>query len=302
MRAADLVSLVKRTITKWSEDNASSRAASLSYYTVFSIAPLLVIAVAVAGVVFGKDAVSGELQRQLQGLLGEGGAKAIQDMMVSASQTGAGALASALGIVMLVAGATGAFVELQETLNAMWKVEKKTGGVIAFVRSRLLTFAMVGVIAFLLLASLIVSTALAAVAHFAEASIPGGALLFHALDLLVSFGVVTVLFAAVFKVLPDANVAWRDVWLGAAVTSILFGIGKLLIGLYLGASSVASSYGAAGSFAVLLIWVNYSAMILFFGAEFTQVYSGSHGSHAQNRHTQGRTPATGGALSGPAWR
>jgi membrane protein len=268
-------------VSEWIDDNAPSRAASLSYYTVFSLAPLLLIAVAIAGLVFGKDAVTGELGRQLQGLLGTSGAKAIEDMMASASHTGSGVFASVAGVVLLVLGSTGAFVELQDTLNAMWDVDKqKTSGLWAFLRARLLSFAMVGVIAFLLLVSLVVSAGLSALGHFAEQKLPGGEVLFQSLNFLVSLGVISVLFAAIFKVLPDVEIAWGDVWLGAAVTSLLFVIGKLLIGLYIGKASVASSYGAAGSFAVLLIWVYYSAMILFFGAEFTQVYSRSHGTRS----------------------
>lgn len=270
--------LLKKTVSKWSDDEAPSRAASLSYYTIFSIAPLLLIAVAIAGLVFGRDAVSGQLEQQMRALVGDGSAKAIKEMMASASNTGAGVFASIIGVVLLLIGSTGAFVELQDALNAMWGVDKKkTSGVFGFVRARLLSFAMIGVIAFLLLASLVVSAGLAAVGHFAQSSLPGGEALFHILNFIVSFAAITVLFAAIFKVLPDAKVAWRDVWLGGAVTSLLFVIGKLLIGLYIGKSSVASSYGAAGSFAVLLIWINYSAMILFFGAELTAVYAREHG-------------------------
>ncbi len=218
--------------------------------------------------------------------MGRGGAEAIEAMMESASKPGAGILATALGLVMLVVGATGAFVELQDALNAMWDVKNKTtNGVVAFLRARVLSFAMIGVVAFLLLASLVVSTVLSAVGRYAEDRLPGGEVLIQLLNLAVSIAVVTVLFAAIYKVLPDEKVAWRDVWLGAAVTSLLFSIGKFLIGLYLGKSSVASSYGAAGSFAVLLIWINYSSMILFLGAEFTQVYAMAHGSRAQGAST-----------------
>jgi membrane protein len=274
MNARALGSLAKRSVTKWIDDNAASRAASLSYYTVFSLAPLLVIAVAVAGFVFGKQAVSGELHRQIDGLVGAQSAQAIQDMMVSASRPGAGLLASVVGVVVLLLGATGAFVELQDALNAMWKVDKKkTSGVFGFLRARLLSFAMVGVIAFLLLASLAVSTVLSALGHFAEERLPGGELVAQGINLVVSIGVITLLFASIYKVLPDKTIAWKDVWLGAFVTSVLFTIGKLLIGLYLGKGSVASSYGAAGSFAMLLIWIYYSSMILFLGAAFTQLYA-----------------------------
>jgi membrane protein len=297
MNGRALVSLLKRTVAEWIDDEAPSRAASLSYYTVFSLAPLLLISVAIAGLVFGHEAVSGELARQLQGLLGTGGAQAIQEMMASASRTGSG-VAAVVGIVLLVLGSTGAFVELQDSLSAIWDVDKKkTNGLWAFFRARLLSFAMVGVISFLLLVSLVVSAGLSALGHFAEDRLPASELVFQIVSFGVSFAVITVLFAAIFKVLPDAKVAWGDVWLGAAATSLLFVIGKLLIGLYIGKASVASSYGAAGSFAVLLIWVNYSGMILFFGAEFTQVYSRSHeaqrpgSSAAAGGQAFGRSPA-----------
>ncbi len=278
MHVPRLVALLKRTASEWIRDNAPSRAASLSYYTVFSLAPLLLIAVAMAGLVFGHDAVRSELGKQLEDLVGVASANAIQDMMASAHQKGTGILASVAGGALLLVGATGAFVELQDALNSMWDVDKrKTSGVWALVRARLLSFAMIGVIVFLLLASLVVSAVLAALGRFAEQTLPGGELVAHGVNFVVSLAVIAVLFAAIFKVLPDVRIAWRDVWLGAGVTALFFVAGKLLIGLYIGKSSVASSYGAGGSFAVLLIWVYYSAMIVLFGAEFTQVQARSRG-------------------------
>ncbi len=276
MNAGTVLGLLKQTANEWLDDRGFTRSASLSYYTVFSIAPLLLIAVAVAGFAFGRDAVTGELERELRGMVGESGAAAIQEMMKSASKPGAGVLASILGVAMLVLGATGAFVELQDTLNDMWGVDKnKSSGVMGFLRARVLSLAMVLVIAFLLLVSLVVSTALSALGGYSAHAFPGWEITLQVVNLVVSFVVITVLFAAIFKVLPNVKIAWNDVWLGAAFTSVLFGIGKLLIGLYLGKSSASSSYGAAGSFAVLLIWINYSSMILYFGAEFTQVVSRS---------------------------
>src|SRR5581483_9657557 len=189
----------------WIDDNAPSRAASLSYYTTFSIAPLLLIAVAIAGLVFGRAAVSGELSGQLQELLGPGSAKAVEDMMASASHVGSGVLASIAGVILLLLGACGAFVELQDALNAMWHVKRKpTSGILGFLRARLLSFAMIGVIAFLLLVSLVVSAGLSAMGRFAEQRLPAGELLFHVADFAVSFGAVTLLFSAIFKILPDA--------------------------------------------------------------------------------------------------
>jgi membrane protein len=291
------VALLKQTVAEWLEDNAPSRAASLSYYTAFSLAPLLLIAVVIAGLVFGQEAASRELSKQLQDLLGPGSAGAIQYMMASARHTGSGVLASIAGVVLLALGSTGAFVELQNALNAIWDVdEKKTSGLWGFIRARLLSFAMTGVIAFLLLVSLVVSAALAVLGQFAQAALPGGEVVAHAANFIVSLAVIAVLFAAIFKVLPDVKIGWRDVWLGAVVTSLLFVVGKLFIGLYLGKASVASSYGAAGSFAVLLIWINYSAMILLLGAEFTQVYS----RHSLSGTVPGRGEAPSKMQSGPA--
>ena len=280
MKAGPIVGLFKQTVNEWLDDRGFTRSASLSYYTVFSIAPLLLIAVAVAALVFGKEAVTGQLERELQGIVGREGASAIQEMMKSASIGGGGILASILGGVMLLVGAMGAFLELQDTLNDMWGVDKeKTSGVMGFIRARILSLAMVLVIAFLLLVSLVVSAGLSAFGKYAESSLPGWEIALQITNLVVSFAVITVLFAAIYKVLPNTKVAWKNVWVGAALTSVLFGIGKLLIGLYLGKSSASSSYGAAGSFAVLLIWINFSSMILFFGAEFTQVLSRSRKDH-----------------------
>ncbi len=301
MNLRRLPSLLKQTVSEWLDDNAPSRAASLSYYTIFSIAPLLLIAMAVAGLVFGQKAVDGEVSEQLRGLLGSGSAEAIEQMMASASKVGSGVAASIIGIALLGLGSCGAFVELQDTLNEMWGVDKKkTSGVFGFIRARLLSFAMIGVIAFLLLVSLIVSAGLAALGHFAKESLPGGEVLFHAINFVVSFAVITFLFAAIFKILPDAKIPWRHVWFGACVTSLLFGIGKLVIGLYLGKSSTASSYGAAGSFAVLLIWTYYSSMIVFFGAEFTQVYARDKGAldtgATKKKKNKAERPSPGSAL------
>ena len=295
MKTGEILGLLKQTVNEWLDDRGFTRSASLSYYTVFSIAPLLLIAVAVAGFVFGKDAVTGQLHQELQGIVGDEGATAIQEMMKSASKPGRGVLASLLGFTMLVVGATGAFVELQDTLNDMWGVDKnKSSGVIGFLRARVLSLAMVVVIAFLLLVSLVVSTALSALGSYSASALPGWELALQVANVLFSFVVITVLFAAMYKLLPNVSIAWKDVWLGAAFTSILFAIGKLLIGLYLGKTSVSSSYGAAGSFAVLLIWVNFSSMILFFGAEFTQVFARSRG------RSKVSTPHAAAAAGAPA--
>ncbi|WP_257459152.1 YihY/virulence factor BrkB family protein [Archangium lipolyticum] len=279
LRARGTFQLVKQAFSEWNEDKAPMFAASLSYYTMFSIAPVLVIAVSVAGMVFGEEAARGQVQAQLQELVGHSGAEVIGQMMISARKPSAGILATALGVIALIFGATGVFVQLQEALNHIWHVQPPPrNGVLNFLRSRFLSFAMVLVIGFLLLVSLVVSAALAGIGAWFDHVFPGWTLMWQGLNLVISFAVITVLFAMMFKLLPDTHIAWRDVWLGAAVTSLLFSLGKFGIGLYLGRSTVASSYGAAGSLAVVLIWVYYSAQILFLGAEFTQVYARRHGS------------------------
>jgi len=274
MAISELAKLIKRTVSEWSDDKAPTHAAALAYYSLFSIAPLLIIAVAVGGFVFGGDAVRGDVHRELQGLLGSNGAKLIEDMMVNANKPQQGIPATALGVTVLFLGASGVFYQLQETMNVIWKVKAKpSNGVIDYLRRYFLSFAMVLGIGFLLLVSLLINAAIAAIGSYLQGLVPGSEALWHLLNMGVSFAVVTVLFASIYKILPDTRVEWRDVWLGAAVTSLLFSLGKLAIALYLGKTSVSSSYGAAGSVAIVLIWVYYSAQILFFGAEFTQVFA-----------------------------
>lgn len=275
MRLKDGVRLIKGTIAEWQEDNVPVLAAALAYYTVFSLAPLLLIAIAIAGLVFGEEAARGELVRQIQGLVGKEGAEAIQSMIQNAHKPGSGGtLATIIGVVLLMFGASGVFGQLQSALNTIWEVKPKPGqGIRSFLVSRFLSFAMVLVIGFLLLVSLLLSTVLATVSHFFSNLTPGFPILGQVINFVISFGVITLLFASIYKFLPDVRVPWKNLWVGAAVTAILFNIGKLAIGLYLGNSSVGSTYGAAGSLVVLLIWVFYSAQILLIGAEFTQVYS-----------------------------
>jgi membrane protein len=271
--------LVKETVTEWSDDAASTRAASLAYYTIFSIAPTLVIATSIAAVLFGEQAARGEIQRQMQGLVGGAGAKVVEDMIASAAKPGRGLLPTILGIVVMIFAATGVFSELQTALNAFWKTRTKhTNSVIAFLRMRFLSFAMVLGIGFLLLVSLVLSALLEAVGGWLSGFLRDWAGVMRVLNEIISFGVVSAMFALIFKVLPDRKVQWRDVWLGAAVTSVLFNLGKYGISLYIAHSSIQTSYGAAGSLAVLLVWVYYSSLILFLGAEFTQVYARLYGS------------------------
>jgi membrane protein len=285
MRLKHVWSLLKQTVSEWMDDNVPAQAAALAYYTLFSVAPMLIIAIAVAGLVFGEEAARGEIQNQLQSLIGDAGAKVVEDLVANASKPSSGILATVVGILVLAFAATGVFVQLQDSLNTIWKVKKKPmNGLLAFLRQRLLSFAMVLGIGFLLLVSLVLSAALAAAGTFLVGLLPAWETVLQLVNLAIAFAVTTVLFAMIYKVLPDTRVAWRDVWLGAAVTSFLFSLGKLAIGLYLGKSSVSSSYGAAGSFAVLLLWVYYSSQLLFLGAEFTQVYSRWHGSRRAERH------------------
>jgi len=274
-----VAALGKETVTRWSEDKASALAAALAYYALFSLAPLVLIAVAVAGLVFGRQAAEGQLYTQLAGLVGDASARAVQGLVASMhQQEGGGIIATVVGIATLLFGASGVFAQLQDSMNTIWKAKPPTtNGLLEFLRVRMLSFSMVLGIGFLLLVSLVLSAILAAVGDYLGAFLPGGAALGHVLNATVSLVVVTVLFAMIYKLLPDTRVAWRDVWLGALVTSLLFTIGKFAIGFYLGKASVASSYGAAGSIVILLVWVYYSSM-LYFGAEFTHVYSMRHGS------------------------
>ena len=274
--------LLKTTYTEWSEDKASRLAAALAYYTAFSIAPLLLISIAVAGLVFGQEAAQGQLFGQIEGLLGAEGAAAIETAVAGSNDRSAGVLATIIGLATLLWSASNVFGQLQEALNTIWEVHPDpTAGIMATIKRRFLSMTMVLGIGFLLLVSLVLTAALGVVGNFFNNLIPGGAAVWQVVNFIVSFVVVMALFAAIYKVLPDATIKWNDVWVGAAVTALLFTVGKLLIGLYLGHASVGSTFGAAGSLLVFLVWVYYSAQILFFGAEFTQVYARMYGSHIQ---------------------
>jgi membrane protein len=273
----DFWGLVKSAASKWSEDKAPRMGAALAYYTIFSMAPLLVITVAIAGMVFGKDAAEGRMVGELQGLVGPDGGRLIQTMICNASEPSTSIVATVIGVLVLVLGAMGVFGELQDSLNTIWEVQPRPGrGILGMLQDRLLSFVMVMGVAFLLLCSLVISAGLAAVGSLLgqwETSLVGQAINFG-----VSFVVITLLFAMIYKLLPDAHTAWGDVWLGAALTALLFSVGKMLIGLYLGHSTIGSTYGAAGSLAVLLVWLYYSAQVFLFGAELTQVYANRFGS------------------------
>ena len=279
MKPKEIFELLKETYNEWSEDKAARLAAALAYYTVFSLAPLLIIAIAVAGLVFGQEAARGQLDNQIQSLVGQQSAELIQTMVESASKPKSGIIATVIAIVTILFGASGLFGQLQDALNTIWEVEPKPDrGILGLIKDRFLSFTMVLGIGFLLLVSLIISALLSALNSYLTDLLPGSIYVLQILNFVISFGVITLLFAMIYKILPDVKIAWSDVWIGAAVTSLLFALGKFLIGLYLGNSSAGSAYGAAGSLVILLLWIYYSAQILLFGAEFTQVYAKKYGS------------------------
>jgi len=281
------LALVKETALEWWQGGSPRLGAALAYYTVFSIAPLLVVSIAIAGLVFDEEAARGQIVGQLGGLLGPQGASAIETMVEKASlREGASIGASLLAFGTILLGASGAFGQLQAALNEIWDVTPKSeGGVWRAVRRRLLSFGMVLVIGFLLLVSLVVAAGVAALDGLVGARSEAWQPLLAALHLVVSMGLATLLFAAIFKLLPDRDIRWRHVWIGALVTALLFEVGKWAIGLYLGNASVGSMYGAAGSLVVVLVWVYYSAQILFLGAEFTQVWSRRRSAPARRQET-----------------
>jgi membrane protein len=279
MKPRDLFDLVKDTYNVWSEAKAPRLGAALAYYSVFSIAPLLILVLAVAGWVFGKEAAERRLAEQIQSLVGPEIAQAVQKLVENAADPGAGWVAAAVSLVTLLLGAMGAFVQLQDALNTIWGVAPKPGRTLrATIKDRILSFAMVLTIGFLLLVSLAISAALSFLDHFLTPSaLPGGATLWQGVNAVVSFAFVTLLFAMIYKVLPDVRVAWRDVWLGAAVTALLFSLGKYLLALYLGRRSVTSAFGAAGSLVLILLWVYYSSQVLLLGAAFTRAFARKYG-------------------------
>lgn len=279
-RLQEGLALLKETGREISDDHCLAFSAAIAYSTLFSLPPLLVVIVAVAGSFFGADTVQQQITGQVAELVGEESARDIETMIQNASEFGGGSLGGKLiGVIALVVGATGAFGQLQKALNRAWSVEPKPGGLKGMLLKRVLSFGMVLTIAFLLLVSLVLSAATSAFGEIVEAWLGSGmAGVMQVANFALSFGLMTVLFAAIFRWLPDAEIAWRDVWVGAAVTALLFTIGKTAIGLYLGHSDVGSAFGAAGSVVVILVWIYYTALILLAGAEFTQVWARHHGS------------------------
>jgi membrane protein len=280
MSLKETIDVLKQTFSEWMEDQAPTLGAALAYYTVFSLAPLLIISISIAGLVFGKEAAQGQIFDQLRGLLGDESGRAMEVMVQNASaEPATGLVATLLGFVTLLFGASGVFAQLQMSLNMIWGVQPKSGrGILGIIQDRILSFGFILVVGFLLLVSLLLTAAIAFVGHRFGEMVPGMEALAQILNSIFSLAVIALLFAMIFKFLPDAKIAWRDVWIGAFITAALFTLGKFALGLYLGRSGVASSYGAAGSLIVLLLWVFYSSQIVFFGAEFTQVYANRFGS------------------------
>lgn len=280
MHLKQLWDLSRRSVRAWVDDYAPSMGAALAYYTLFSIAPLLIITIAVAGLVFGQEAARGEIVAQIQGLIGKEGALAVQGLLKSANAPAQDIVALVVSSITLLIGATTVVGELQSDLDRIWRVPAAAteNGLWTLLRKRLLSFGLVLGLGFLLLVSLIVSAAIAAFGKWWDGLFAGWEALLPALDFTISFAITTLLFAMIYKFMPRAKIAWRDVWVGAAVTALLFEIGKFLIGFYLGKTSVASGFGAAASLVVLLVWVYFAAQIFLLGAEFTWVYSHAHGS------------------------
>lgn len=274
----ELWATIKETVSDWIDDNAMRLAAALAYYALLSLAPLVVITVAIVGWFVGPDAARGRVAGELGAVVGGEAAQGIQSVVASAQSPTAGIVSTIVGIVTLFVGASGVFGELQASLNTVWEVAPKPGrGILGELKDRFFSFTMVLGVAFLLLVSLVVSSALSAAGTVMAGSLPGGEAVWQIVNFVFSLAVVTGLFALIFKVVPDAKIEWRDVWLGAAFTAALFTLGKFALGLYLGKAAVGSSYGAAGSIIALVVWVYYAAQILLIGAEFTQVQAKRRG-------------------------
>jgi membrane protein len=277
VKLKNIFPLLKETAGEWVEDKAPRLGAALAYYTVFSIAPLLIIAITITGLVFADS--QQQVLSEVRKLMGDKGAEAIQSMITAAQKPAQSIVATILGFVTLFFGAAGVVIQLKDALNTIWDVENApSGGLMGFVKKYFLSFGVVLGIGFLLLVSLLLEAGLAVVGQFVKDNMPALGVFMQVGGLVISFGAITLLFGMLFKFLPDIKVAWRDVWIGALLTSGLFVVGKIGLGLYLGKAAAASAYGAAGSLVIMLLWIYYSAQILFFGAEFTQVYSRRHGS------------------------
>jgi len=278
-----IIALFQNTASEWIQDKCPQLGAALAYFTVFSLAPLVLVLLAVFGMIFGgSDQARQKITEQLQYFVDPSGIRVIQDIATNASRPQAGMIATTVGVVLALFGASGVFGQLQEALNTIWGVKPKPGGgVMGFIRTRFLSFAMVGGVCFLLLVSLTVETLLRGFSAYLKNFMPGGDIVALALFLLFDLAVIILLFAMIFRYLPDAKIAWRDVWVGATLTAVLFALGKFVLGLYLGSGAAGSAYGAASSLMTLLLWIYYAAQILLFGAEFTQVYANTYGTRVE---------------------
>lgn len=294
--------LLIQAVKAWSNDYAPSMGAAISYYTVFSLAPLLVIVIAVAGAVFGREAVQGLISTQISGIVGPQGAKMVEGLIAAASDTDKGLIAGLISVVVLVVGATTVFNELQSALDRIWKVPEaaKPSGVWGLLRERLLSFGLVLGVAFLLMVSLVVSAGLAALGGMAGGMMPGWDILLYVINLFISLSLFTVLFALIYRFMPSTRVAWRDVWIGAFVTAVLFEVGKILIGLYIGKSGISESFQAAGTLVVLLAWVYYASQIFLLGAEFTKAYADADRPPDQARVVTQENPTRNAPLRKPS--
>ncbi|HEX7437111.1 MAG TPA: YihY/virulence factor BrkB family protein [Caldimonas sp.] len=300
MDRPSLFALCRQAVEAWVDDYASSMGAALAYYTLFSIAPLLLIVISIAGLVFGADAARGQIFAELRELMGEDGAAAAQALLQSVNKPAQGVLGTIVGVLLLGVGAISVFGQLQNALDRIWRAPGRagSGGLWALVRARLLSFGMVLGIGFLLIVSLVASAAVAALGKYSAPLLGSWGVVAELLNLVVSFALVTVTFAMIYKIIPRVRIGWRDVWIGAAVTALLFAIGKSLIGFYLGRSTFASGFGAAGSLVVLLVWMYYSAQIFLLGAEFTKAYAYACGSCSDMPGSavaglDGRSPVSG---------
>ncbi len=283
--------VLKTAVKDWASDNAARLSAAVAFYTMISLAPLLVIAVYVAGVFFGQGQARQTMLDQVTQSIGPQAAELMGQMMDQAQTSGHGVVAITLSIITLVVGATAVFGALQGALDRIWEVKPQGRNAIwGFIRKRLLSLLMVGLIGLLLLATVVLSAVISSLAGYAEGTLPGSAVLWQVLNIVVSVVVLTVLFAAIFKLLPDVKIQWKDVWIGAALTAVLFEVGKFLIGLYLGRSAATSAYGAAGALALILLWVYYSGLIFFLGAEITQAYARAQGRRIEPEEHAVRLP------------
>ena len=280
MKIADTWPLVKTAVSAWIDDYAPSMGAALSYYTLFSLAPMLLIVIAIAGLLFGAEAVHGQIFGELRGLFGDDAAQSIEGLLASVSQPSEGIIATAVGLTLVVIGATSVFGELQDALDRIWRApaRAKGGGLWALLRARMLSFGMILGIAFLLMVSLVLGAVVSALGKWWGGVFGEWEAVAQVVNLLVGLVLTTTVFAMIYKLMPRVRVRWPDVWLGAVVTALLFTVGKFLIGLYIGRSGVASGFGAAGSLVVVLVWVYYSAQIFLLGAEFTWAYANRYGS------------------------